>query len=58
MQTTNDLEAQALARCYALLLRKAAERRARLASETAVSANVKEKEIQNQDMQNDSHADD
>ncbi|MCA9935614.1 MAG: hypothetical protein H6662_16235 [Ardenticatenaceae bacterium] len=30
-----DLEAQALAQCYALLIRKAQERRARLAKEQA-----------------------
>ena len=31
MQTTTDLEAKALAACYSLLIKKAQERRARLA---------------------------
>ena len=35
MQTATDLEARALAQCYALLIRKAQERRARLAQEAA-----------------------
>lgn len=41
--TTIDPEAEALAKCYALLLRKAAERRAKLAEETAVDRSVEKK---------------
>lgn len=60
MQTTQvDQEAVALARCYALLLQKARERRARLAAETAVSNDVKRIEIdEGQDEQDVSHNDD
>lgn len=48
IQTTIDLEARALAQCYALLIRKAQERRARLAAEAAAQETAEAgKEVSN-----------
>lgn len=49
---TIDLEARALAQCYALLIRKAQERRARLAREAA-NQGAAEVEASNEEVEYD-----